>query len=201
MSSLSIELKILNLRKEYRRYSKYILYMQNHINRCLYEHLLNDHTRNQYFKKLNENLRKMNDKYNTYINPFFVNRYESECDEMTDTETLDKMYEDIYFHEYISKHMENIEENTLDIDIFEEIRDDLLEIGSKIGFYNITMGLELIIGKVYRKMQTNNIIDNIDFYNDIFIPLSYSTEVIGNSKYCNFCITETDKTFQNLLAH
>ena len=61
------EYQIHNLQKEYNKYSILLLNYQEHVKNLYGEHILTITERNNYFKQLNDLLRKMNTLYNDYM--------------------------------------------------------------------------------------------------------------------------------------
>jgi len=189
--------KNIYLQREYSRISKYILNEQGHIERCYNEGLVTVNERNQYLKSLSEMIRIMNNNYNTNMMDICDDEDEEVelLNDIMPMKILKKniidqpMCNEIIQYNSICKIIGT--ENTLvskkeylkDI-IFEPFKntlDEIIKIGSKIGFNSLYDAMALIVGEEFNKVYSPDNMSQIDIYNKIFIPLSYSIENVKNS--------------------
>jgi endopeptidase La len=180
------------LQKEYKRHSTYLSTYQNHIEKCYQEAIISLNDRNKLYKTVNDLLRKINIMYNVNMLKICNN---NDCDNNADNLTniflssnlssdqndnkddVD-VYEDlrnlINLYKIMKIELPSVN-NNLHNEHFYQIKDGILNLlSSKIGFKSIHDCLSLLIGDQYIKIYNDKtIIDELDFYNNTFIPLSY----------------------------
>jgi endopeptidase La len=203
MTDISLkDYRIHCLQKEYKRYSIFLSDYQGHIEMCFYNGIINISERNNYCKILNNLLTRMNATYNSNMMGIYENEYDSTDNDIDGKQTLSEIfplanltslnssYEDLRNlvdlykiidtdttinkgkHDYIFK------------DDFHEIKDGLLDnISCKIGFRSVDNAMRILIGEQYDKLYLNDkgSMESLEFYNHVFIPLSYSIIKIPNN--------------------
>ncbi len=207
MTDISLkDYRIHNLQMEYNRYSTILNNFQKHIGYCYQENIITINERNNFYKILNDLLRKINTTYNAHM----MDICDGNCDTEENSEDQDKakssikdifplinltlldgtnMYEDLRNLVNLYKIMDidapvgkkNINYDYVIREPFEEIKTGLLEnIASKIGFRSVHDCLSMVVGEQYDKLYMSNkeIIKMIKFYNKIFIPLDYRIKSI-----------------------
>jgi len=200
--------KMHTLQTEYNKYSKLLFNFQCHIERCYIENIINISEKNNYQKILNDILRQMNTTYNTNMMDICGNNSEDNSDDTNSNENDTKLVNVFNFGNILNVKSSNMFDeirelvnlyNILRIDPkslatyskyngifdnpFDNIKTELLDkIASKIGFYNISEGLELLIGNHYNKLYDENTIKLIKFYKKVFIPIGYSIRQFDDNK-------------------
>jgi ATP-dependent Lon protease len=173
--------KIKILMEEYNKYSSYFISFQNHIEKCYNDFIINIKERNNYLKIVNDSLRILNSKYNESI----VEIYEEDTDTIN-KETLVEHKNLLHVHKMIginTKDNNAVGENRkLSCDNFKDVTASLLKLGTKIGFSCINDALSIIIDEQYKYILTEEVDELIKFYNDIFIPLSYQTTKMEDTR-------------------
>lgn len=186
MSGVSVrEYKIHNLRKEYGRYTTYIFNFQNHINRCLSEHTIDINSRNNYLKNLNDLLRSINISHNDKTHDIF-SKNDDDKTILSKTMELPDIMDTIVYDDFKyllesckAFNMEYINKDKL-VDVFSNpfigINTKLVDLGLKIGFYNLDDALSIIIGEQYNNLFDSETRDLLDVCIRIFVPVKYGTE-------------------------
>jgi len=175
--------KIHNLQKEYNRYSNMFFNTQNHITKLFNTNVLSISDRNQHLKHLSDLLRQMNNKYNKYMTETCENDSEdnNESDKLllgdiipNVEHNIDTNFDDISCLLKFRKMLDlNEEKDELSEDPFESINSELQKICSKVGFYNIFEGLDLIVGEHFDKLYTPDTLSYLNIYNRLFVPVRY----------------------------
>lgn len=167
------------LQYEYTRYSNIFIKYSEHIERCYNEFIININVRNQYIKNLSDLIKLTNNIYNDKIKS--LKSVEIYNQELNNNKNLIKLLDDnsnVLFNLidiYNALDIDNF--NGININIFSDIKTKLLQLSNTIGFYNIDIALELLIGNKYKNIINTN--DNIKFNNKLdiltktFIPLSF----------------------------
>ncbi|AYV78735.1 MAG: ATP-dependent Lon protease [Edafosvirus sp.] len=191
--------KNIYLQREYSRFSKCILHQQGHIERCYNEGLITINERNQYLKSLSEMIRIMNNSYNSYmmdicddhdpqvlqdIMPVTILKSKTIdatlCNEIIQYNSICKI---IGTENLLVNKKENISE--ILFEPFQNILDEMFKMGAKIGFNTIYDAISIIIGEEFGKVYSSDQMSQLEIYNKIFIPLSYSIQNINNTNNIN----------------
>ena len=207
MTDISIrDYRIHNLQKEYQRYSYHLKHFQDHVETCSREGIITINDRNSYLKIINELLKNMNTAYNTHM----VDICEEDSDEIPDTEnspveSLSEIFPMASLSNLSNSNLFDDINNLvglckiLNLDVkeakhgvkyqhifrepYEDIKKTLLEkIASQIGFRNVSDALELLVGHQYDKIIDREMMQQIEFYDQIFIPLSFRIEKVQNEE-------------------
>lgn len=199
MTGISVkEYKIHNLQKEYHKFSCFLFNFQEHIKFCYRENIIVINERISLLKTINDLLRKMNNIYNINMTIICednksknVSSLESQkllsdifsltqksLDSLNNSNTYDEIRNLVNMYKTLNIEYKNSEsDNYLNIfdDPFLEISELMAEeLGKKIGFRTIDDGMILLIGEQYEKFYDKDIMQDIELYNDIFIPLSFN---------------------------
>ena len=183
MASITVkDYKIHNLQKEYNRYSNFLFNLQNHINLLHNYSIININDYNQHIKTISDLLRKMNNKYNSCMVDACEETGE-ESDEGCDIDILvpvlkssdiqDTNFDDI--NNLITIH-KMIDDNSHPNDPFDDIKTELVEIYSKVGFSSLYECLNVLIGECYDTMYTPETLSYLNVYNRIFIPIKFTIQ-------------------------
>ena len=181
MASITVkDYRIHNLQKEYNRYSNFLFNLQNHINLLHNYSIININDYNQHLKIIGDLLRKMNNQYNNCMVDACEENGE-ESDEKCDIDTLvpvlnssdikDTNFDDINNLITIHKMIDN---DVITNNPFDEIKNELVKIYSKVGFSNLYECLNVLIGECYDNMYTSDMLSYLNVYNRIFIPIKFS---------------------------
>jgi endopeptidase La len=206
------------LHKEYQKYSGYLKNFQDHVEICSREGIISISDRNSNLKIINDLLKSMNVAYNANM----VDICENDSDEVTETDmsSAESLAEIFPLIGLSNLNNSNIFEDIgslidlckiLNLDMkdtkngakyqhifkepFDEVKKTMLEkIAIHIGFHTVADGLELLIGNQYDKVFDKDMMQQIEFYNKVFIPLSYRSETIeGEEKLLFFKKKELDR--------
>lgn len=122
-----------------------------------------------------------------------------------DTDSLDetKLFTKIRDFVIFSKRINFGIDNTTDLLIFnkniinplQKIKDELIKLSNNIGFINIINGITIMTNCKPNDLLSSEILDEIEFYNDIFIPVKCIKAIVNNEKA--FFIKKLDKTYKN----
>lgn len=183
--------KIINLQKEYVRYSTFLYNIQTHIDRCYTYFIINSTDRNNYLKIISDLLKQINTTYNSQM----VSICETiNSEDSTNSENIINIEDDILIDQngtfddikhlvdiYNTFDIKNTETNkqlsNIFIDPFIDIKKNILnKLTSHIGIYSIFDGLNLIIGSQFAKYYNKDIMTTLNIYNSIFIPLKLSIQ-------------------------
>lgn len=184
MSDVSVkDFKIYSLQQDYIRYSEHITKLQDHIELCYADCIFNINDRNSYLKQINDFLRQMNLVYNKTM---------TKLEEQKEPEEPEKPENKVEIKDKDLEEFETLYDlatvyKMLNIDVpkynyvlnspFDDIKSQILSnLCLNVGFKNVKQGLDLIIGRLYRKQFDKETVKLIDLYSNIFIPISYKIE-------------------------
>ena len=167
--------KIYNIHNEYCKICKIIFDLQNHIQKCHQDDIINIDEMRTLLDKMNEYLEETME---CYKNEIKKNNMKIMC-EYQDINIYEKFKKTII--EYPVKITNSNKKLLIDITYnpFLKIKKNILKkVCNKIGFKNLNDGMILLISENYKQIYDKNIIRNIDEYNEIFIPINYELKNI-----------------------
>lgn len=188
MDIVSKEYIIEESEKKYSYMNSYLIECQQRVTDNYRIQLINAHEKYQLMKRINSIFRKLENVYYIYTGTYDDNliNYNDDSDSSsmlsehtsdtfnnseevqgTDNETGD---ENITKQKTIKKK-KTIHENKKNP--FDKIKIEITNLCQSVGFLNLRRGLELIIGKTYRKAFSHENLQIIDFYDKYFVPTSY----------------------------
>lgn len=95
-----------------------------------------------------------------------------------------KLYDQIYdlanrvkLMNYESANTNNLLNDNLFIDPYIDIKKDILEICTNVGFYSLHDSLSLLIGDQYKKYFSEDENKLINIYNNVYIPFGYNNDI------------------------
>ncbi len=140
--------KVEYLEHEYRKYSKHLIDFEEHINFCFHECIFKCIERDKHLKTINKLVKEIIHVFN---------------DAYTNIDTL-------YAH---SGYQQLLSTNKPEDGPFQTIHQQLLNLGKKIGFKNITHALTFLIQPQYETMLSRETVKCIQQYETFFVPLTY----------------------------
>nr|QBK89184.1 MAG: ATP-dependent protease [Mimivirus LCMiAC02] len=191
--------KIRNLNKKYNDYSYYLINYQSHINKCYTEYIISTNEKYEYLAVINHLLMQMSNLHNTNIKniceskdkilllPNILSSYGNISNNMENS-SHDSLINIIDIYKMIGMDLDDNKYQDIYNDPLDTIKSSILDqLSSKIGFINIKEGLSLLIGKKYSNLYKSDILNQIDMYNNIFIPLNYKIVNINKNDKLIFC--------------
>lgn len=196
----------MNIKTEYRKLSNYLFNTQEHIKNCHNKYIINTTERNNYLNLLNIYLKNININYNKISKK--IHSTENNYDNIMKLYPFNNMekfdsFESINNCLNLSKVLDG---NLLKFDGKDEIIDEIIfgpfyeikskflkEISKNVGFFSINDGMEMIIGDFYSKIYSKELLDDLNLYNKIFIPIGY--DIIENDNEDDIYFTK--KNFNN----
>lgn len=158
------EIKIQYLKKLYKSYTDHIINLESHINRLHNELIIDVKHRNNLFQKIDSMIRILIKTYNLNLmnsyqnieNSYFINKKE------------------VLLYEKINKEIEliNLIEKNEKIDIFDNIKHELLLLIKDNGYKSINKFFKLYFGNKFKKLFDESIIEKYKLYNKVFIPMA-----------------------------
>lgn len=231
INSILKDFMISYLQSEYMRYSENVNKYYEHVERCHTELILNNTERNQHLKVLNNLIKMMNNIYNDKIillksrdvieqelnelddssNKNSVNNQNNPSEISNSKELIDLIQNNNINYTNQIINMIGLYESLnikklygINLDFFYDIKNKLLQISNSIGFFNMDSAFDIIIGKNYNSLLTDNK-DNeyINMFNIItkyFIPMSFKKnksqkQILDIS--CNICSSDLEVLLDN----
>lgn len=190
--------KITNLQDEYIFLSSILLNMEKHLNKLYLKGFIPVYERNIYLKSVNDIVRNMNTLYNKNMSETF----DSDSDNgnlseifINSNEIKESSIEDISEISKITKILTNDTEN---ISMLNEIKNKIVNLSYKIGFFTISDCLKILVSPMYKSVYDEKILNELKIYNKIFIPVKYSERKIKSKK--NIILTTLDPLNETLLT-
>ena len=174
MANIYKDFKINDLIENYNRYSIFFNKYQNHIESCFNNHIINIIERNNFLKTLSNIIQQFNNSYNTEI----VNLQEEDFSNFSSIKFPIRDPQDI--KDLIDLHKNIPNNNSRNIisyqEPFSDIKDLVInKLTSQIGFPSIKIGISFIFNKSLKNMFDQEVTQILFLYNQIFIPLKFST--------------------------
>jgi endopeptidase La len=186
------EYKTMILKMDYVFYSEVLNNIQKQILRLSDNAIISMTERNIYFKLLNEIIRLMKLEYDDYVD--HINGLTNNkiiCDftkkikttkNITDKKIRKENKHMIYL--YKTRKIKDKKDAELFFDKlpFENLRLDILELSSKIGFFTLRDALDVILGEYFDETIDTDTLKIIHDLNSLFIPLEYCNKIEKRNK-------------------
>jgi endopeptidase La len=191
MGDISIkEYKLYSLDCEYNQYASYIVNFQDHIDRCIQDGIIHPKKRYDMLKTLNRILKTLNVTYNELVTPidndesggehkitelFPIALKHNKQSSSTPNASSVGTFQEVRRLGKICQMLEIDTSTDMLINPFQNVKEKLIKLGSKIGFNTIDDALSLIVGEQYKELYKKSALDQITTYNQIFIPVEWDT--------------------------
>ena len=208
MSTISVkEYRVHNLQKEYVRYSHVIYDLQKHVVECYDENIISMGDMNFYLKTINDQIKQMINCFNDCMSEMDGDsgNDESKTEFLSshfpvDLSDFDVELSDEFDHVVNVCRLTNNGQSELNTEVFknpfETVNEALLKLGEKVGFPNISAGLQLLINPVFMDAYSNEEKELIRMYDRTFVPIKYRIETDDESR---LHVKKINSTVQSLI--
>jgi endopeptidase La len=186
-----------HLKCAYKKYTKYILNFEKHIERLFRNWFIDINDRNYVLQKLDIMIKTMIKIYNETLTKLYENNRNIECSNKNEIiyYNRDQIHKNIYKWLKLIEYLENDGTNSKS-DPFNKIRKELFKLCTNYGYYSINTFLKMYFDNQFDILSVaeKDELKMIKLYNKVFVPIN----IVVNKKHNNE--TSSNLTFKKKLC-
>lgn len=166
-----VDYKVHKLQYYYSKYSEYLVSFQNHIERIHHNSIISLAEKMNYYKIINETIRQMGVIYNDTL----IDIRENDTDDTPEDikpNLINSQYDPLIELGDFYNNNDLFVDNSMCYRPLDEIKETMInKLAVKIGFYNLSHGLSVILGENFQNHFDDEFLNDLLIYDKIFIPI------------------------------